>query len=118
MFYSILKSIYLRRHYEIIAEKGIEYNLLASLFKSRSNPTIQSANDSAEMTPEDKKKAQDKIKERIPDFDYDDLIQEISNEETMKVKYYASQVGYEKIQLFRIIRGTYDDHVITITCIK
>lgn len=109
----ILKSIYMRRHYEIIAEKGVEYNLLASLFKGRSNPTIQSANGSAEMTPEDKKKAQDKIKERIPDFDYDALIQEVSNAETMKAKYYASQVGYEKIQLFRIIRGTHDDHVIT-----
>lgn len=108
----ILKSIYLRRHYEIIEEKDFEYNMLASLFKGRANPTIQSAEGSEEMTQEQKKNAQDKIKERISDFDYDSLIQEVTNAETMKTKYYSSQVGYEKIQLFRIIRGKHDDDVI------
>lgn len=109
----ILKSIYLRRHYEIIAERGLEYNLLASLFKGRQNPTVQSAGTQVEMTAEEKNVAQNKIKERIPDFDYDTLIKEINNIEVMKKKYRATQVGYEKIQLFRIIGGEHSDHVIT-----
>ncbi len=109
----ILKSIYLRRHYEIIAERGLEYNLLASLFKGRINPTLQSINGSIDMTAEQKNDAQNKIKERITDFNYDALIQEINNTEAMKAKYHASQVGYEKIQIFRIIGGEHSDHVIT-----
>ena len=110
----ILKSIYLRRHYEILADKGLEYNLLASLFHKRVHPTTQSTSgNQKEMTPAEKQKAQESIRERIPDFDYDRLIQQVSAAETMKQKYFASQVGYEKIQLFRVIRGAHDDHVIT-----
>lgn len=110
---SIVKAIYLRRHYEILDEKGLEYNLLASLFKKRDIPNIKSAIESRDMTAEEKTKAEVEIKKHIADFDYDSFVTQVKDEALMMQKFFASQVGYEKIQLFRIIRGTHDDHVIT-----
>lgn len=111
---SIVKAIYLRRHYEILDEKGLEYNLLASLLHKRDVPTIKSVGEDRDMTAEEKAKAEADIRNKhIQDFDYDSLVKQVTNEILMMQKFFASQVGYEKIQLFRIIRGQHDDHVIT-----
>lgn len=110
----IVKAIYLRRHYEILDDVGLEYNLLASLFKKRPIPTIQSITDNRDMTPEEKAQATANIvAEYIPDFDYDSLVNQVNDVALMTQKFFASDVGYEKIQLFRIIRGQHDDDVIT-----
>jgi hypothetical protein len=37
----------------------------------------------------------------------------LTDVELMKKKFVAAKVGYEKIQLFRIIKGQHDDDVIT-----
>ncbi|MFN9322985.1 MAG: AAA family ATPase [Holosporales bacterium] len=113
---SIVKAIYLRRHYEILNEKGLEYNLLASLFKKRDIPNIKSANESRDMTPmtpAQKAEAEENIKKHIADFDYDSFVTHVKDKALMMQKFFASQVGYEKIQLFRIIQEKHDDNVIT-----
>ncbi len=46
----VVKCIYLRRHYEIVNNPGMEYNLLASLFKKRDFPTVQSVDEKRDMT--------------------------------------------------------------------
>ncbi|MEQ1719844.1 MAG: AAA family ATPase [Nitrosomonas sp.] len=106
---SIVKAIYLRRHYEILEEMGMEYNLLASLFKRRDIPTVKTTTGSCDMTAKEKAIAETNIKEYIPDFDYDGLVKQVNEVEIMKGKFFATKVGYEKIQLFRIIRGQHDD---------
>lgn len=110
---NLIKSIYLRRFYEIMDNAGLEYNLLASLFKKRAVPTIQSATENRDMTAAEKVKAETEIKNRIPDFDYDALVAVVNDDAAMKAKFAATNVGYEKIQLFRIIRGKHEDNVIT-----
>lgn len=109
----ILKSIYLRRHYEIIDSKGLEYNLLASLFKKRVSPTKQSLDGSSNMTVDEKQIAEVDIKKHIPEFDYDDLIMQLNDLEIMKQKFSDSEIGYEKLQLFRLIKGQHENNVIT-----
>jgi len=109
----IVKAIYLRRHYEILDNLGLEYNLLASLFKKRIVPTIQSPVENREMTLEEKSSAEESIKERINGFDYDALVGQVSDDRLMTAKYFDTDIGYEKIQLFRIIKGKHDDDVIT-----
>jgi hypothetical protein len=110
---NLIKSIYLRRFYEIMDNAGLEYNLLASLFKKRAVPTIQSATENRDMTAAEKLAAETEIRNRIPDFDYDALVGVVNDDAVMKAKFAATNVGYEKIQLFRIIRGKHEDNVIT-----
>ncbi|NGT17762.1 AAA family ATPase [Achromobacter insolitus] len=108
----LVKAIYLRRHFELLDSMDIEYNLLASLFKGRDKPTIKSATVNREMTPDEKAEAEAKIQAHIDGFDYDDLVKEVNSPETIKAKFHATNVGYEKIQLFRIFRPDHDDDVI------
>jgi energy-coupling factor transporter ATP-binding protein EcfA2 len=110
---AIIKSIYLRRFYEIMDNMGVEYNLLASLFKKRTVPTMQSSAGSRDMTAAEKAEAEADIKKRIPEFNYDALVTVVSDDAVMKAKYFATNVGYEKIQIFRIIRGKHEDDIIT-----
>jgi len=110
---TVIRSIYLRRHYEIVNEKGLEYNLLASLFKKRDVPCLRSAAGDVDMTQEQKAEAQTSIQKEIAGFDYDALVAVVKDDAAMRAKYASTTVGYEKIQLFRIIHGKHDDHVIT-----
>jgi len=110
---TVVKAIYARRHYEILDDVGLEYNLLASLFHKRSTPTIKSATENRDMTPAEKAQAETQIKQdHIPEFDYDTLLAELSDDALMKQKFAAATAGYDRIQLFRIIRGQHDDDVI------
>ena len=109
----IVKAIYLRRKYEIMNNVGLEYNLLASLFHKRDAPTIKSATENRDMTLDEKTTAETNIKNEIENFDYDVLVNQVNDDGLMRSKFFATDVGYEKIQLFRIIKGKHDDDVIT-----
>lgn len=109
----ILKAIYLRRDYELRDEVGLEYNLLASLFKGRAVPTLQTATENRNMTPEERQAAEATIQaEHMPGFNYDALISEVNNVDAIRAKFLTTDVGYEKIQLFRIFNIDHDDDVI------
>jgi ABC-type multidrug transport system ATPase subunit len=109
----ILQAIYLRRDYELRDEVGLEYNLLASLFKGRPVPTLQTATESRDMSLEEKQIAEDSIrKEHLPGFSYETLVAEVNNVDSILLKFTATDVGYEKIQLFRIFKIEHDNDVI------
>lgn len=109
---TLIKAVYLRRHYEILDNMGAAYNLLASLLHKREQPTVKSVAETRDMTTEEKVDAENEVKTRIPAFDYDALIGELQNETSLTAKYQSTEVGYEKIQLFRLINGQHDDDVI------
>lgn len=109
---TLIKAVYLRRHYEILDNMGMAYNLLASLLHKRVQPTVKSANETRDMTVEEKTAAENEVKIKIPSFDYDVLVRELLNEASLMAKYQSTEVGYEKIQLFRLINGQHDDDVI------
>lgn len=109
----LLQCIYLRREYELRDDMGHEYNLLASLFKGRPIPTLQGPGVNRDMTPAEKQAAEASIKQDyLPQFDYDQLVAEVNNVAAIRAKFMATDVGYEKIQLFRIFNIDHDDDVI------
>ena len=65
------------------------------------------------MSAQEKTDAETKIKAWIPSFDYDALVLEVSDDKQMKTKFFNTDVGYERIQLFRIINGKHQDDIIT-----
>ena len=110
---NLIKAIYLRRHCEITDEYGLAYNLLANLLHKKGIPKIKSATEDRVMTATEKDDAQAKIREKITGFDYDQLLLEVKDDALMMAKYNATDVGYEKIQLFRLVKGKHEDDVIS-----
>lgn len=101
----VIKSIYLRRHYEIIDSKGLEYNLLANLLHKRVQPIIKKNGSEAPMSSQEIDEATIKIKDKINSFDYQVLFDRVSDRAAMIEAYKAAGNNYEKLQLFRIINN-------------
>ena len=110
---SLIKAIYLRRHFEITDDVGLGYNLLASLLHRRDVPTVKSDTEDRAMTNTEKGNAEKVIIGKLPDFEYDVFLAQLNDADAMMDKYKATDVGYEKIQLFRLIKGKHDDDIIS-----
>lgn len=98
----IIKLIYLRRYYEVINNKGIEYQLLSSLLKKRENPTKKETGGESEMTSLEIEQATNKIKTKMSHFNYATHLKNISDDTYMVKAYNGAAFNYEKLQLFRI----------------
>ena len=99
----VIKCIYLRRRYEVHGERGAEYDVLSSLLHLRDVPSKRGTNGGlVPLSEEDLRRANAAIEEDIPGFDYKAILSELKNREVLKAKFYATDVGYEKIQIFRI----------------
>lgn len=100
----IIKCIYLRRRFEVHGSRGMGYELLSNLLHLRDVPTRKSGTgDEVELDETEIARATESIKEHIPDFDYVQLLTEIKNPVALKARFDGTDVGYEKVQLFRIM---------------
>jgi len=100
---AIVKCIYLRRRYEVHGERGGEYDVLSSLLHVRDEPSSKGAK--GELTPIGKMERDRSIVEIqkvIPGFDYESLLAQLKDLKALTAKFEATDVGYEKVQLFRI----------------
>ena len=100
----IIKCIYLRRRYEVHGKLESEYDVLSSLLHVRETPSSK-AEDGA-LTPidgDDLAKAVDSIRKVIPSFEYGAMIQDLQDSRKLKAKFDATDIGYEKLQLFRVM---------------
>ncbi len=98
----IVRSIYLRRYYEILDLHGNEYHILSGLFKKRPSPTIDSSGEHL-MPQNDVNSGIHGIQEFISDFDYDALVTQLNDMEGMHRLYDNASNNYEKLQIYRII---------------
>lgn len=99
----VVKCIYLRRRYEVHGERGAEYDVLSSLLHVRDEPSSKGKN--GELVPlsdEEREQAIAEVQKVIPDFNYDGLLAQLKDPEVVKAKFEATNVGYEKVQIFRI----------------
>lgn len=103
----IIQLVYLRRNYEIADDKGDEYNLLSSLLHKRELPTRV---DGTAMTAAEIERATARIKEKLPAFDYAQLLARVKDEAHMLAAYKATKNRYEKLQLFRIVTPDVPDN--------
>jgi energy-coupling factor transporter ATP-binding protein EcfA2 len=106
----VIKCIYLRRRYEVHGERGTEYDMLSSLLHLRDVPS--SKGEKGMLIPlgeEEREQAIAEIQRIIPDFDYDGLLAQLKDHEILKSKFENTDVGYEKVQIFRIASALGDD---------
>lgn len=99
----VIKCIYLRRRYEVHGERGAAYDLLSSLLHLRGVPC--SKGELGQLVPlgeHQRKDASSEIEKVIPGFDYDALLAQLKDAEILKNKFRDTNVGYEKVQIFRI----------------
>ncbi|WLA18167.1 AAA family ATPase [Xanthomonas citri pv. glycines] len=100
----VIKCIYLRRHFEIINDLGMEYNYLANLLHARDVPILKSAVGDVAMDAQQVADAEAGIKKFIPTFNYGSVLAIIKDKAEMKRRFTDATVGYDKIQLFRIYK--------------
>lgn len=101
----VIKVIYLRRHYEILDGKGLEYNLLSNILHKRTHPIIRNNGNEMPMSPEEINSATARIKEKLNSFSYQALLDKVNDRAAMIAAYKAAGNNYEKLQLFRIINN-------------
>lgn len=105
----IVKLIYLRRHFEILDDLGLEYQILSNLFHKRKIEECKDQNKEIGndlMTENEKNEGIERIKEIIPTFDYNLYLDSLNNIEYLKTLYLEMENSYAKLNLFRLI---YDD---------
>ncbi|CAJ8419523.1 hemin importer ATP-binding subunit [Burkholderia pseudomallei] len=100
----VIKCIYLRRNFEILNDLGAEYNYLANLLHARAVPIRKTDAGDVAMTAEEVGIAVAGIKEFIPDFDYNAVLAIINDKSEMKRRFQEANIGYDKLQLFRIYK--------------
>jgi energy-coupling factor transporter ATP-binding protein EcfA2 len=99
----VIKCIYLRRRYEVHGERGPEYDVLSSLMHLRDVPSSKGEKGTlVPLSKEARERAIEEIKDIIPDFDYDGSLAQLKDREVLKAKFEDTDVGYEKVQIFRI----------------
>jgi ABC-type Mn2+/Zn2+ transport system ATPase subunit len=99
----VAKTIYLRRYYEIMDDKGLEYHMLSSLQHSRTIPTIHEYGETRNMNTEEIDKALEGIQKMMSSFDYSNILTVLNNKAELKNLYNTSSNNYEKLQLFRLL---------------
>lgn len=104
----IIKLIYLRRHYEIINDKGDGYQVLSNVLHKRERAIdSREPKDSNDTPPEmDGTRFLDgcnQIRKKLANFVYSDILIRVSDTDALKTLYNASANGYEKLQIFRLL---------------
>ncbi|MBL8523585.1 MAG: AAA family ATPase, partial [Betaproteobacteria bacterium] len=99
----IVKTIYLRRHYEIANDKGLEYQLLSNLLHKRAQPVVREGDTERNMTAEEIAEGTKSIRVKLQSFDYTQLQSRVVDRTAMIKTYQAAENNYEKLQLFRLV---------------
>lgn len=113
----IIKLIYMRRHFEIADNKGNAYQVLSNLLHKREraidNRAPKSFDDSQpEMEATKFSCGCGEIRNELVGFSYSNVLNRISDINTLKSLYNASTNGYEKLQIFRLFSLDIDNSVI------
>jgi energy-coupling factor transporter ATP-binding protein EcfA2 len=100
----VIKCIYLRRLNEAHGEFGNAYEVLSSLLHARAYAASKGADGKlTRLTSDEFAAGMATIQELIPDLDYAKVVKDLKDPAVVKEKFDATSVGYEKVQLFRIL---------------
>jgi ABC-type Mn2+/Zn2+ transport system ATPase subunit len=110
----ISKLVYMRRNFEILNDKGDEYQILSDLFHKRSKADakkFRQENINKKLSDEDFERSfqngEGAVKKAISNFDYEKMLGIVKDKSTLKRLYNSSNNRYEKMQIFRIINGEF-----------
>ncbi len=109
----LTKLVYLRRLYEISNSKGLGYQLISNALHKRSTPLLFESDSSRVMTEAEILKGTNEILKDIPEFDYDEIIIQITNDEVVRELYNNCENNYEKLHLYRIFYANKQENIQT-----
>lgn len=101
--HAIIKCIYLRRRFELLGQRDGAYNTLSSLLHGREHPTLRSGYTDSQMPGEVFDRSVVEIQRIMPGFNYKDIWKSVSSKDLVISMFRASSVGYDKVQLYRIL---------------
>lgn len=100
----VIKCIYLRRLMEVHGSLEGGYELLSNLLHVREVPIWKRPGQADKpMTSSEIAEATASIKSHIPDFNYSQLLASLSDPKDLRDRFQATDVGYEKVQLVRVM---------------
>ena len=100
----VIKCIYLRRKLEILGVNSSVSDVLSSLLHLRPTPKrLVGGGMTEELEPAEIADAVSEIQKVLPGFDYPRIVGELRDLGTLKAKFAATNVGYEKVQIFRML---------------
>jgi hypothetical protein len=100
----IVKMTYLRRHFEILDNRGLAYQLLSNLLHKRSAPFKKEGGSEIPLSDEEIASATEEVRRKMPSFDYTRLLSRVSDSALLKNAFSSSTNSYEKLQLFRLLQ--------------
>lgn len=101
--HEINKLVYLRRYYEVMKHKGLEFDVLSNLFHKRRELTLNDNGTVRAMTDEEITVGVEAIKTKVPNFDYTSLLDLTLDDLSMKRLYETTSNNYEKLHIYRLI---------------
>ena len=107
----IIKLIYLRRYYEILDDKGLEYEMLSSLLKKRDVAQVKIVTGFRDMTATELTTSTTSIQKHINNFDYSRIVTRMKDNPALTALYKTSN-NYEKLQIFRVIHTDNHDNLV------
>jgi hypothetical protein len=114
----ITKVIYLRRYFEIIDDAGHAYQVLSNIFHKRVTPEDHRlpSQDGVypQLSPTSLQAGIASIKRELhmQEFDYNEIVYLLGNEERLKSLYAHATNGYEKLQIYRLLDENHKSSVI------
>lgn len=108
----LIRLIYLRRYFDVLDDKGMEYQMLSSLFKKKETPYIRSGETELDFNDQQKIETEANVGSLIGEFSYDESLADISDTAKVVDAYHQATNGYEKVQIFRLLEAEHEDHVV------
>lgn len=105
----INKLIYLRRRLEVAQEKDLRFQVISNVLHKRQPPQMIDEENTREMTTEELQEGSNRIADEIPNFDYHELLNIVTDDNRLIELYNETASNYEKLHLYRIIFDGKDD---------
>jgi ABC-type molybdenum transport system ATPase subunit/photorepair protein PhrA len=100
----VVQCIYLRRRFEVHGARGDEYELLSSVLHARDLPIRKlTTGELVSLDSSEVLAATQAVRKYIHAFDYHQLVTDLKKPGALKARFNTTTVGYEKVQLFRIM---------------
>jgi len=102
---NIIKSIYLRRLFEVEDEKDLIWQMTSSLLHKDAYPYIRNDLENRKMTDKEFELAEELVRKSIPGFDYFAEHKKVMDLKFLLALYASAPSNYEKLQIYRVIHN-------------
>lgn len=101
--HTLNKLIYLRRRHEVANEKGLAYQVISNVLHKRPIPRLSESGQERDMTQQEIQDGCNEISLHIPEFNYQALLDLVTDDTQLIALYTSTMSNYEKLHLYRIL---------------